>query len=313
VRSAAQLIYNVTGQTLPLRVPQGRPTSATFEVFRNYASDDGAAEFTGTASVDSVNTTVNAASGASQADPQKVSLASTTGIVLGRKYLLSESSLREWVEPIEIRATYIRVRHPLLNDYTTSATFVSTWLSAAVTNAFIQDLGKLSDLSDLAPDYRVRWTILVGGTTIVAHSYFDVLRAEQRHSVDIDDVNERAPGLRDSLPKEYQAEEGRPLVDAAYRAVRAHFFAINFDVNALRDNEALDELIILRALRILAEGGWHPKAIDAGSYILQTTTNYDRFFETHFSVVLKHQTQFQLGNALATQAVDSVPAKFWRK
>jgi len=313
VRTAAALLYNVTGQTLLLRVPQGRPSSATFGVYRNYAGDDDTTEFSGSATVDTVNTTVNAASGASQADPQKVSLASTTGVVLGRKYLLSENSVQEWVEPVEIRASYIRVRHPLLNDYSTAAAFVSTWLSAAVDSTFIQTLGKVSDLSDLAPDYRVRWTIVVSGVTYIAHSYFDVVRAEVRHDVDIDDINARAPGLRDSLPVEYQVEDGRPLIDAAFRAVRAHFRAINIDVLALRDNEALDELVILRALRVLAEGGWHPKDMDPVNYVTLTTGNYDRFFEQHYAVTLKHQVQYQIGAANSSAARDLSPVRYFRK
>jgi hypothetical protein len=140
------LMFNVLGQTLNHRVIQGRPTAATFQVFRNYAVDEGTAEFSGSATIDSVNTTVNVASGAAQTDPQKISLASTAGIVTGRKYLLSEVSLQEWLEPMEVQPTYIRVRFPLANNYTTAALFQSTVISAAVDATFIQTLGKVSDL-----------------------------------------------------------------------------------------------------------------------------------------------------------------------
>lgn len=309
MRSIAAITWNVTGQQLTLRAPNGRPTAATFQVFRNYTSDDGTPEFSGAATIDAPNTTVSASSGPAQADPQKLSLASTAGIVTGRKYLLSENALQEWVEPIEVRASYIRVRHPLKNNYTTAATLVSTWITAAVDAAFVADLSKLSDLTDMQADYRVRWSITVGGQTVVAHSFFDVVRAEARHSVDVDDVNARAPGLVDSLPTEYRSEDGRALVDAAWRALRAHFAALAIDVNSLRDDEVIDELVILRALRVLAEGGWHPKGIEWGAYLELVTSNYDRFFEQHFAVTVKHRQQEE--SVFADSRTR--PAPFWSK
>jgi len=312
MRQTTNLISQVAGQTFSLRVPQGRPTSATFKVFRNYVDDDATPEFSGTATVDTVNTTVNVSSGASQTDPQKISLASTAGIVVGRQYLLSENSLQEWVTPVEVRATYIRVRFPLDNDYSTAATFVSTLITAAVDSTFINDLSKLSDLADLAPDFRVRWSIVLASGTTTAYSFFDVLRADQRHHVDISDINARAPGLHDSMPIEYRAEDGRPLVDASWRAVRAHFTAIGIDINALRDDEVLDELVILRALQILADGGWSPAQADWDTWRKAQTDNYQRFFEMHFAASLKHQVQYQLASPTKGQ-MPPVEHPFWRK
>lgn len=308
MRSITAITWNVLGQLLALRSP-GRPSAATFDVFRNYTSDDGEPEFSGNATIDAPNTTVSASSGPSQADPQKLTLTTTAGIVVGRKYLVSENAILEWVEPIEVRATYIRVRHPLKNAFTTAATFVSTWVTAAVDATFVADLSKLSDLTDLQADYRVRWSITIGGATTIAHSFFDVVRAETRHSVDIDDINARAPGLVDSLPTEYRSEDGRPLIDAAWRALRAHFAAISIDPHSLRDDEVIDELVILRALRVLAEGGWKPKLIEHAAYLELVTSNYDRFFEQHFAVTLKHRQQEE--SLAFTNAVARNP--FWSK
>jgi hypothetical protein len=310
MRSIAALTLNVIGQQLALLVPNGRPSAATFAVFRNYSVDDGVPEFSGTATVDTPNTTVSASSGPAEVDPQKLSLTSTTGIVTGRRYLLAENAVQEWVEPIELRTGYIRVRHPLKNSFTTAATLVSTWLTAAVDSTFIADRSKLSDLTDMQADYRVRWSITVGGETKIAYSFFDVVRVETRHSVTIDDINARAPGLVDSLPTEYRSEDGRPLVDAAWRALRAHFTAIGIDVHSLRDDEVIDELVILRALRVLAEGGWHPATIEWQPYLELVTGNYDRFFEQHFAVTVKHRQQLELA---VTNAREVTGSRFWRK
>lgn len=310
MRAITAVTFGVTGQLLTLLVRQGRPSSATFKVFRSYSDDDATPEFSGSATVDSVNTTVSAASGPAEVDPQKLSLASTAGIVIGRKFLLAENVVAEWVAPIEIRSGYIRTRHPLKNAYTTAATFVSPWITAAVDATFVADLAKLSDLNDQAADYRVRWSIVVGGATVVAYTFFDLVRAEQRHSVDIDDVNARAPGLADTLPTEYRAEDGRPLVDAAWRAVRAHLIAVDVDPQSIRDDEVVDELVILRALRVLAEGGWRPPGLEWSIYTDVVVKNYERFFEQHFAVTVKHRTDRE--QQLANTAAD-VPRAFWRK
>lgn len=310
MRSIAALTLNAVGQQLALLVPNGRPSAATFSVFRNYSDDDGTPEFSGSAAIDAPTTTVSASSGPSEVDPQKLSLASIAGIVTGRKYLVSENAVQEWVEPIEVRAGYVRVRHPLKNAFTTAATFVSTWITATVDPTFIADRSKLSNLTDMQADYRVRWSITIGGETKIAYSFFDVVRVAALHSVTIDDINARAPGLVDSLPTEYRSEDGRPLIDAAWRALRAHFTAIGIDVHSLRDDEVTDELVILRALRVLAEGGWHPPSIEWQAYVELVTGNYDRFFEQHFAVTVKHRQQLELA---ATNAREVTVSRFWRK
>lgn len=290
-RSTTDIIHDVTGQTLAYRVMQGRPTSATFDVFNDSTGDEDTAEFSGSATVDSVNTTVDVASGAASADPQRVSLAATTAIVIGRKYLLSEASRQEWVEPIEIVAgDYIRVRHPLRSDYTTAATFVGTYLSAAVDSTWVADDSNLSDQIDQNPSYRVRWEILVSSATTVAYSFFDLARAAVTHQIDLSDLNDRAPGLVDSCPMDYRVDQGRTLIESAWRSVQARLAAMKIDTDALRDDSITDELTILRALNMLARGGWRPMGFDSlAEYIATTQQDYDRFIEQHFQVSQPHK------------------------
>lgn len=284
-RSTTDIVYGITSQTLEYRVLQGRPTSATFDVLADYAGDDDTAEFSGTATVESVNTTVDVASGRSQTDPQKISLTATTGITTSRKYLLSEGSKQEWVQPIEIvSGDYIRVRHVLKNDYTTSATFVGTTITATVDSTWVAAEENLSDHLDPNPDYRVRWAIVVGGVTHIAYSFFDLIRAPITHQVDIDDLNARAPGLMDALPTEYATEQGRPLLDAAWKSVSAKLAAHKIDTDAFRNDQILDELVTLRALNLLAMSGWRPLGMDLLQYIVDTRTDYETFFQQHVSV-----------------------------
>lgn len=295
MRSTTNIVYAISGQTLELRFMLGRPTSATFEVFRDYADDTATAEFTGTATLTSPTTTLTAASGAGQTDPQKLNLTSTS-IVTGRRYLLSEASVREWVDPIQIASGYIRARYPLQNAYTTAATLASTTLTATVDATWIAMLTSIGNPKDPNPDYRVKWSVVYSGATYVVYSYFDVVRSVVAHQVDISDINDRAPGLMDSLPVEYEAEQGRPLIDAAWRAVHAKLASLGIDVDSFRDDSFVDELVVMKACQILAIGGWRPAGYQTISeYVAVTTDAFDRFIEQHVQVQLKHRIDIGQG------------------
>ena len=309
-RTTTDVVFDVTGQTVAYRVPQGRATSATFSVFEDFENDDATAQFSGSATVDSVNTTVDVACGVSSADKQRVSLAATTSIVTGRKYLLSENSKQEWVEPIEIvSGDYIRVRHPLRNDYTTAATFVGTTITAAVDATWVAAEENISDHLDPNPDYRVRWEIIVSSVTYVAYTYFDLVRSTVTHQVDLADLNDRAPGLHNGLPTEYRVDQGRSLIDSAWRSVQAKLHSLGIDTDAIRDDQVTDELTILRALHMLAIGGWKPLGMTSDVYIAETRTEYDRFIEQHFQATLKHP--LATGSSAGAEPIRAQP--YWSK
>jgi hypothetical protein len=311
MRRTTAILYGVTGQQLELLVRTGRPTAATFDVLAQYALDESTKEFSGTATIDSPNTTLSGAAGPSQTDPQRLPLTSTTGLVAGgRRYLLSQNGLQEWHELVEIGSGYARTRNPLQNDFTTGATFQSTTLFAAVDSTWVANISKLSDLLDTTPDYRVRWSITVGSSTLIVYTYFDLVRIAVSHSVELADLDNAVPGIVDTMPIQYRAEQGRPLIDRAWSSVRADLVASMLDVNILRDDEVIDELVILRSLRALAEGGWAPSGVDKTLYLQTATTNYERFLERHIAVTLKHQTAQREGArplGVASQAMDRSP------
>jgi hypothetical protein len=311
-RTTTDIIYNVTGQTLTYRVLQGQPSSATYIVLEDTSDDDATAEFSGSATVDSVSTTVDVTSGLGQVDQHKISLAATTSIAVGTKYLISDNSKKEWVEPIEIvSADYIRVRHPLRNSYSTSATFVGTTISAAVDSTWVAAEENISDHLDPNPDYRVRWAYVVSGVTYIAYSYLDLVRSTVTHQVDIEDLNARAPGLHDTLPFEYQSQQGRSLIDSAWRATQAKLASLQIDTDAIRDDQFIDELVILRSLYMLAMGGWKPLGMSSSEYIAETRTDFERFIEQHIQVTLKHP--LASGSSAGVEIVNRPPSPIWSK
>ncbi len=309
MRTTTNITLGLAGQTLAYRVPQGRPTSATWSVFYASYADTATAEFSGSAVLDTVTTSIVSASGPSQSDPQRVNIVST-GVVTSKKYLISEGQRQEWVTPVEVGSGYIRVRHPLLNDYTTAATFVGTTITAAVDATWVANVAKLSNPTDPNPGYRVVWSIVLSTGTVAAYSFFDLVRAPITHQVDIDDVDGFAPGLMDSLPVQFAREQGRPLIDAAWKAVEALLAGIDLDSDSLRADQDVDMLVVYRALVILAVGGWRPVTFDnQADYVRTVTDQFSRYWEQHFAVSLTAAIDANADGAGGIRE----PRTFWSK
>jgi hypothetical protein len=309
VRIKTDILFGVTGQSITYRAMQGRPSSATCTVFDDGTDDDGTAEFTVAATVDSVSTGITTSAGPSQADPTLFGVSTTAGFQVGRKYVLSEEGVREWVEVVEILASSVRVRYPLKNDFTVAAVIDGTTLSAVVDATWVASEDNLSDNGNPFPDYRARWEYVVGGVTYVSWSYFDVVRGIVAHEVDIADVTARQPGLHDSLPVDYVRDQGRAFVDSAWRAVRADFQSVGMDVAAVRDDEVIDELVILRCLWMFAESGWRPPQFDSATFVELKRTGYERFWEQHIKVTNKHPVAAGTG----ANAERAAARPLWRK
>lgn len=304
------IVFGISGQTLQARAVDGVPSSVTFAVFDDDAADTDAPEFSGTATLDTTTTTTTATVGVTSADPLAIPVASTAGFIVGRKYLLtSTGNLGEFFELVAVSGSTLRARHPIYQTHASGATVASTYAFAAAPSLFTGDETKLGDLATAYPDYRVKWTFTVGGAQSVVYSYFDFVRAAVDHGVTIDDINALAPGLRDSLPIDYRADSGAGLIDAAWRAVQADLATLAIESHAVRDAQALDELVKLRTLLVLAEGGWRPHNVDWQVYAEMTRDNYNRFFERHFQVAAKHKMALDASGAAS--APRALP--LWRR
>lgn len=302
--------FGVAGQTVEIRSLVGRPTAATFKVFNDYDSDDLTTyEFSGTATVDTALTTVASASGPSQSDPQRLNLTSSSGFVVTRKYLVSENGRTEWVRPIEVGTGFVRVAYPLKYDYTTAATVVSTTAIATVDSTWVADLSNISDPLDPNPSYRVRWAMTIGGQTVIAYTYIDLVRVNVGHGVDIDDLNGRAPGLVDTLPLEYRTDSGASLIASAFQSFKAKLAAHRLDIDSLRNDDLINELVTLKCLAVLGAGGWKPLNYDSvAQYAADTKLDFETLFQQLVSVTLKVQTSDSSG---AAQSVSALP--IWSK
>lgn len=248
------ILYAVADQALAFDAPEGRPSAVTsVEVFRWDSGDEDEPELatTGVGAVEAnPNTTTDAAAGASQADPRRVPLTSTAGAAAARMYLLAGAdSLREWIEVREVESgDAVYANHPLHNDYASGATFQSTRMSIAIDPTWVADDSNIDPTTGPNPMFRVRWVYVVAGVTYVADSYFNLVRYAGRHGVTPQSVDTARHGWLNELPADHRRDQGRRLIDDAFRDVKLDLHTLEVDDSAIAESDVLDELVRLRTI-----------------------------------------------------------------
>jgi hypothetical protein len=124
------LQLDVGGTIVTDELDERPDASPAFEV----KSETGAVLASGTATVDSVSTTLS--SGASQG-AQSIAVASATGVTVGRRYLLTGAEIvgGEWVTIRGLSGTTATLARPLALSHASGASVVSTRVSCAVSAA----------------------------------------------------------------------------------------------------------------------------------------------------------------------------------
>jgi hypothetical protein len=306
MRNAQDILFSVASQSLYLDCPEGRPSSVTsVSIFPWDASDDSDSEWSATGTVESnPNTTIDAASGYGQTDARVLRVDATTGFATGRTYLVtSADGAKEWFDVVEIDSgVSVTARHPLHNAYATADTVVSTRITCAVSDAWAADEANLRDDAGPNPHYRVRWVYVVSGVTYVADTYFNLVRYAGKHGVRPQDIESLATGWLDRLPTDHRGNQGRTLIDDAYRAVKLQLHAIWTDDAMVANTEAIDELTRYKAIelgefaRILAGSG------DTTAYQVARDA-YQQHFDALKRITDKLPTRDTTGAATVRQAV----------
>lgn len=256
MRTVQDVAFGVTGQTIYLDAPEGRPSAVTsVSVYRwDQSDDDTAGSAIGSGSVETnPNTTTDVIT--TTDEPTKVPLTATTGIEAGRTYLLTNTtSEKEWVEVTEIAsADYVLVRHPLHNIFASGSTFQTTRMTATVDSTWVADETNIDESPGPNPMFRVRWVYVVGGKTYVADTYFNLVRYPSRHGVTPQDIEAMHPGWLDRLPTDHRGDQGRRLIDEAYRSVKIDLLQLNLDDASIAEAEVVDELVRHKAIEL---GEW---------------------------------------------------------
>ncbi len=278
------ILYNVTGQTVYLDCPEGRPSSVTSAtVYPMTTGDDGTSESAlGTPAVETnPNTTFDATSGLGETNPNLCNLAATTGIAIGRIYLATNAaSESEWVEVKEISSgASVTTRHPLENAYASADSFVSTRITATVDSTWVADKTNITDDLDPNPGYRVRWVYVVNSTTYVRDTYFDLVRYKGQHNVRALDVDAVVPGWIDALPNEHREDRGQRLIDAAYTSAKCDMMEATAADELIRHREVIDELVKYKAVlkaeeaKVILGATQNPLSLEVAE------RNYNRLFD----------------------------------
>jgi len=250
----ADILYSVTGQSLTLDAPEGRPSSITsVQVFESNEGDDGTAETALGAPAVATNpdTTFAAAAGDDQTDPRAITVASGTGIERDQQLLATNAGGEtERIEVASINGTALMARQPLLNTYAIGDTIESTSMAAAFVDAWVQDDDNIAIGLDPNPRWRAVWTYVVASKTYVRAQYFDLVRYVAGHTVTGPDVDASFPGWMQTLPTYHRDDQGQRMIDEAYRQVRIDLYAEGRGDEQARNVELVNHLVIFKSAAI---------------------------------------------------------------
>lgn len=258
------ILFEVANQVLVLVCPEGRPSSTpTFEVFEDTESEDGTAEsaLTGSATVDSVNTTLDASAASGQ---KTIPLTSTAGIEKGREYIVTQQAanggrLEAVVVVAVLDGVSVVVQNPLFHDYASGAAFQSARVTIGFATAWVSDTNNLSHPLCPRPKYRAHATYTAGGETCRTPVFFDLLRTKYIHGVTPPAVDSLSRGWLSRLPIDAVGDGGQRVIDDAFHQVKLDLWERELAAYALRHGEVVNELVRLKAVSMV-----HEFAFDAG-------------------------------------------------
>lgn len=303
------ILFGVASQNLVFDAPEGRPSSVTSStVFENAHSDEATVESatTGSAAIETTpDTTVDAASGYGEANPKIINVAATTGAVVGRRYLATTADGEaEWFEVREIASgVSLTARKPFANTYASADTVESTRITHGVLDAWAAAKTNLSPLTQ-GPRYRWRVEYVVASVSYVAQVYFDLVRYSAASTVTGLDVDRAYPWINwlHALPTHDREDQGANIIKEAYRQVRLHLATAGKAIEAARNREVMEDLVIHRAAS-LAVG----RDIEAAETIEK---NYERQFN-NFIVTPKAALPFDPDGS--GSASPSKASPMWRR
>jgi len=273
-----EVIYGQTGQTvelIPAEWPEGVPSSASCSVYEGLDGLDETAEFSPSVTVDSVSTTVDAASGYSETQRNKLNLTATTSIVIGRPYLVENAgSQRELVVPKKIvSADYIETESDLAYDYASGATFKGVRMTFPVDNTWVAAESNLSQYK--LPPYVAVWTYTVNSVVRRAYTYIRLVRFLWKDLLSIEDIKEIRPDIQADEWRETRGQQFKHFIDATCDAVRADILAEGYEPARIRDTEIIAELLRRKFFAMAGQEGVVPSGRDAELYVANAKAEYE--------------------------------------
>lgn len=269
--------FGLASQSLTFDCVDGVPSAVTsITVQDDTQADTGTVEAatTGSPAIESASTTLSAAAGPGQANPNLLTLTAVTSFAVNRRYWLTSAyGWRELVETVgkDSSAKYLYTRTALQNDYASGDTIASPRVSITLDTTWVSDASKLSGsrfslrypwmtatqldyLAQLDPNPRWRAEIVltVGGVANRYASFFDLIRYTISHGVTAQDVDRESRGWLYRLAAEDQGEADAVIAEA-YRLVRLDLHAFDIAAYALTGRETLSEAVLRKAVALVHE------------------------------------------------------------
>jgi len=283
------ILYGIASQSIYLDVPEGRPSAVTSVYVYWWTTGDDTANAetatTGSAAIDSVNTTFDADSGFSQANQHTLNLTATTNVVKDRRYLATNAvGAKEWVEVAGITsAASVTSRVPLANDYAAADTFVGTRISISLLDTWVADSDNISDSTDPNSGWRVRWEYVVDSVTYVRHTFFDVVRVGGEHDVTPADMELFVGNWSGKVPMDHRTDQGRGLIDEGYRMFKMDLLASDIPDQQIRNTEVVNHIVKHAAAVVLHRTRFYEQGGDPGP-LEDARKEYDSLIDRMFRV-----------------------------
>lgn len=300
----AKIIFGVTGQALewypPLTevVTLGAPGTATFQVFAGFIGNNGTAEFSGTATRDTLALTLASASGYSQTNRNRLNL-TPTGVTVGRSYLLTNAAgQREPVRVVAAGSNYADVDEPLSYDYALGDALVGLRQVLSVPDVFASNEAKINVFSVMGletldqfsetqtPPYRAILTYAFGSVTRTSLITFDVVRQAAKNGLTIQDLSGIVPDL---LLYEWSQQRGQqflPQLVAAERDVQIDTRLAGYDPDQIQDPELWDRIVLQKWAVTIGMGMLFTQG-ETPAWLSQVREEYSALFQKAIGTTCK--------------------------
>lgn len=292
------LAFGQTGQEVEFYPPahilltHGAPASAaTYRIYRGTQPDDDAPVVgPSSATLDSVSTTVSTVSGYAQSNRKRLYLNSTTGVVVGRQYLLSNASeQRELVVARSVTATYVDLDRALAFDYpVTTSTLVGLRHAFTIDATFIQDESNINvwGLSPLlgeqsaggqSPPFRVEWRY-TAGTVWRTWTDFDVTRHPAGPHLSLSDLRTIIPDIHLGEWVDQRGQDFMPQLKAAERLLQIDIRGAGYDPDSIQDPQVYQSLLLQKWAVVIGKGYQFTQP-EVNGWLSMATADYTKMFE----------------------------------
>lgn len=267
MQSKVDILFGVAGQVIHLDVREGRPSSiVSVQVFDDLLPDSQpeADALADAGTIEALTTTLDDDAGAEEQYPNYVPVASTTGVTVGRRLLLSNSlGQREWIDVAGVDAgVKLIAQTPLMFVYESGDEVVSTRITVTLATAWVSEESNASN--PLSP--RARWrlvvTYVVDGVTCRVAVFFDLTRYTWRPTVTALDVNRRSRGWLGRLAPQDLATAGADVIAEAEQQVKNDLMEHGHAAYAIRYLDVVNDLVLLKAVVAVHEQAFEQGGIN---------------------------------------------------